>query len=284
MKNLKIVMTKLLVSLFGAVLLLGLIGAVNTPSNTSLMNENTILKQKYLELFDKLVVLESTVNEIRKFDNNIYTQVLGLDSDTLEYFEQDVNPVLFGIGSNDNVFSRIDDRAFYASQMFALQLNKLQQTSKAFKGNSSAILSYPTISPIKTRDFVEITSPFGYRSHPIKNYVLFHNGIDISASLGVPVYSTAQGVVIAVTYSIHGYGNKVVIQHEYGLETLYAHLNSIKVEMGQWVSKNQIIGTVGESGLATGTHLHYEIRKDGESCDPLGYFYVNINEELLAMN
>jgi murein DD-endopeptidase MepM/ murein hydrolase activator NlpD len=84
-------------------------------------------------------------------------------------------------------------------------------------------------------------------------------------------------------YSKYGYGNRVVIKHAYGFETLYAHLDVINVKRGQWVRKNQLIGTVGNTGKSTGAHLHYEIHKNGETRDPLGYFYTSIAEEYLAM-
>ena len=113
--------------------------------------------------------------------------------------------------------------------------------------------------------------------------MLFHEGIDISAKLGTAIYSTAQGRVIDVTYSPFGYGNKIILEHAYGFETLYAHLNTIKVREGQLIKKNQFIGTVGSTGLSTGPHLHYEIRSYGETRDPLGYFYMNITDELLVM-
>jgi len=167
--------------------------------------------------------------------------------------------------------------------MLATQLIKLQETSQLFKNNKNAILYYPTISPIKTKDFICLSSPYGMRDHPTEKKVLFHEGVDISANVGSPIYSTAQGTVVKVTYSKYGYGNKVVIKHAYGLETLYAHLGDINVKKGQWVKKNQLIGTVGNTGRSTGPHLHYEIHKYNEPRDPLGYFYTHITDELLAM-
>lgn len=141
----------------------------------------------------------------------------------------------------------------------------------------------PTIVPIRTEDFINITSPYGWRYHPTMKKTLFHEGIDISAKIGTPVYSTAQGKVVDVTYSPFGYGNKIIIEHAYGFETLYAHLRTIKIREGQLIKKNQLIGTVGSTGLSTGPHLHYEIRTYGKTRDPLGYFYMNITDDLLVM-
>jgi len=98
--------------------------------------------------------------------------------------------------------------------------------------------------------------------------------VDIAAKKGSPVYATAQGRVSEISYSKYGYGNKIVIRHEYGFETLYAHLSVINVRKGQWIKKNQFIGRVGNTGTSTGNHLHYEIKKYNEPRDPLGYFYL----------
>lgn len=244
------------------------------------MNENSLLKLKYQELVIKLDGMEVTVNEIKKYDNILYGQLLGIDFNTPNYNEDLTIPNI----DTNIIFSLIDDRMMNASLLFAIQLDNLQKSFKLFKNNNDKTYNFPAISPIKPQDFINISSPFGYRTHPIKNTILFHNGIDIKAPLNSPVYSTAQGYVISITYSDQGYGNKIVIEHEYGFETLYAHLNTINVKNGQIVTKNQLIGTVGISGLATGSHLHYEIRKNGESCDPLGYFYMDISRELFAIN
>lgn len=258
--------------------------ANNYGDSPNLKHENMMLKQRYDALAAKLNKMESYLAEIQSFDNSMYAQLLGVDFDTTDFFMYYNDTISYALRSNDGIFSEINERVFYTAELLSTQLIKLQETSELFKKNKNAINYYPTISPIKTKDFIGISSPFGYREHPIKGKVLFHNGIDISANIGTNIYSTAQGRVIMVTYSKYGYGNKVVIQHAYGFETLYAHLGEIKVKTGQLIKKNQLIGTVGNTGLSTGPHLHYEIHKDNQPHDPLGYFFVSIGKELLAQN
>lgn len=295
MRKFKTFIGKLLVVCFTIAVMIGLGSVSISPTNASdggivksrnsyLMTENMQLKQEYEELTMKLNEMESYVNEIQKFDNAMYAQVLGVDYDTTGYHDYYNDTVSFELKSRDSIFFMVNERAFYAAEKLATQLTKLQETSHLFKDKKNAILYYPTISPIKAKDFIEISSPYGYREHPIKNEVLFHEGIDISANVGTPIYSTAQGRIVKIMYSKYGYGNRVVIQHAYGFETLYAHMDVIDVRKGQWVNKNQLIGTVGNTGLSTGSHLHYEIHKSGQPRDPLGYFYVSIGEELLTMN
>jgi len=250
-------------------------------NNSKLTFENMKLKKQLSELSNKVLEMEKMVNEIHKYDNIIYSQYLGVDFDTTG-FAQYRNDSARYIIDNDSIFENVNERATYAAEMLAIQLIKLQETSDFFKSNKNPILYYPTISPIKTKDFINLSSPFGWRNHPTEKKILFHEGVDISARVGTPIYSTAQGRVVKIMYSKYGYGNRVVIKHAYGFETLYAHIGIIKVRKGQWVNKNQLIGTVGNTGLSTGPHLHYEIRKNNEPRDPLGYFYTNITEELYA--
>jgi murein DD-endopeptidase MepM/ murein hydrolase activator NlpD len=112
-----------------------------------------------------------------------------------------------------------------------------------------------------------VTSPFGRRMHPLLHRMRMHAGEDIAAPLGAPVWATAAGRV-ASAGTRHGYGRTVVIDHGGGLQTTYAHLQSISVRAGETVSNGTVIGTCGQSGLATGPHVHYEVRRDGVAVNP----------------
>jgi len=113
-----------------------------------------------------------------------------------------------------------------------------------------------------------LTSPFGPRIHPIYNIPSFHAGIDLALPEGTPVYAAAGGrVVLAGTQA--GYGLLVVVDHADGYTTYYGHLSRVGVVPGQYVEAGQLIGRSGNTGLSTGPHLHFEIRKDGSPVDPL---------------
>ena len=108
------------------------------------------------------------------------------------------------------------------------------------------------------------TSGFGPR------WGRLHAGTDFAAPIGTPIYATADGVVVKAGWS-SGYGRLIKIQHEFGIETRYAHLNSIKISVGQRVSRGQRIGDMGNSGRSTGSHLHYEVRVGGAPVNPMIY-------------
>jgi len=250
--------------------------------NAHLLNENYKLKHKIEMLNNKMDTIENRIQEINDYNNTIYSQMLGVDFDTTNFHEYRNDSAKSVFYENDSVFSSLNNRMIYAAEMLALELKKVRKTSKLFKNDKNAIKYYPNITPINTDDFLNLSSPFGWRKHPVSKEYLFHEGVDISARIGTNVYSTAQGTVIKIIHSKYGYGNRVVIQHGYGFKTIYTHLNVIFVRKGQWVRKNQKIGTVGNSGLSTGAHLHYEIHKNGELRDPLGYFYTHITNHYLV--
>ncbi|SMC91696.1 M23 family metallopeptidase [Primorskyibacter flagellatus] len=120
----------------------------------------------------------------------------------------------------------------------------------------------PFASPLK--DSFRFTSGFGYR------WGRLHAGTDFAAPHGTPIYSTADGVVIHAGWQ-SGYGNLVKIQHEFGIETRYAHMSKIRVKKGQRVSRGSRIGDMGNTGRSTGTHLHYEVRVGGNAVNPMTY-------------
>lgn len=115
-----------------------------------------------------------------------------------------------------------------------------------------------------------LTSPFGYRIHPIWKDRRFHNGIDLAAPQGTPVFAAKDGVVINSSY-LNSYGNLVIINHGDGYTSYYAHLSRFNCNVGDVVRQGQKIGEMGNTGDSTGPHLHFEIRKDKEPQNPLKY-------------
>lgn len=115
-----------------------------------------------------------------------------------------------------------------------------------------------------------LTSTYGWRRDPYQRRTKFHAGIDIANGWGTPVRAAASGTIVRSHYTT-GYGNKIEIDHGYGISTAYAHLSRRRVREGQRVEAGQLIGTMGSTGRSTGPHLHFELRIDGNAHDPLPY-------------
>lgn len=133
--------------------------------------------------------------------------------------------------------------------------------SKRFT-EGTGIFGFPSDAPI--------SSPFGYRTHPVLGYRRLHAGIDFAGAYGSPIRAADAGTVIFAGW-YGGYGNTVIISHGKGITTLYGHSSQLYVSEGQTVQRGQHIAATGSTGLSTGPHLHFEVRRDGTPTDPAPY-------------
>lgn len=126
-------------------------------------------------------------------------------------------------------------------------------------------------------DAKRVTSPFGYRIHPIHKTKRFHHGIDFGGKLGTPIVATADGIIEFSDFD-KGYGNLVVIHHNFGFKTAYGHMqNNLKVKKGDFVKKGAVIGYLGNTGISTGPHLHYEVKYIKNVLDPKNFLTFKID-------
>ncbi|WP_028028542.1 M23 family metallopeptidase [Gemmobacter nectariphilus] len=132
----------------------------------------------------------------------------------------------------------------------------------------------PFAVPVKSG--FRFTSGFGYRRDPKGAGTRMHAGTDFAAGRGTPIYTTGDGVVIKAGWH-SGYGKAVIVRHDFGIETLYAHMSEIRVKEGQRVSRGDRIGDMGSTGRSTGTHLHYEVRVGGKPVNPMIYIKAASN-------
>lgn len=149
----------------------------------------------------------------------------------------------------------------------------LQNINQEFK--LFMLTTIPSGSPLKKS---KVTSKFGYRTHPITKKRSIHKGLDLRAKRRTPVYSTADGVVSFVQpYNQGTFGRIIKINHNFGFQTIYAHLEKTDVKVGDIIRKNQLIGLTGKSGLASGPHLHYEIRFGVLALNPNRFINWDLN-------
>ena len=144
-----------------------------------------------------------------------------------------------------------------------------REIEEVFSKQKAELAATPSIMPTRGR----INSGFGMRISPFTGRWERHEGVDIANDVGTPVVSTAEGVVRFVGRN-GGYGITIIIAHGYGYSTLYAHLSRVLVQSGQHVKRHQVIALMGNSGLSTGPHLHYEVRVNGKPVNPR-YYILN---------
>jgi len=128
---------------------------------------------------------------------------------------------------------------------------------------------------------LSLTSNFGARSDPFNGRTRMHRGIDIPGPVGTPIYATADGIIGRAQW-VNGYGNFVEIEHGNGIETRYGHMSRLASAAGDRVRRGQLIGYMGSTGRSTGSHLHYEVRVDGQAVNPMPF--VQGNDYLVALS
>ncbi|NJN61201.1 MAG: peptidoglycan DD-metalloendopeptidase family protein [Coleofasciculaceae cyanobacterium RL_1_1] len=157
--------------------------------------------------------------------------------------------------------------AFYLKRQLSTDVRPALEATLAYEA------AIPNRKPMG--DSSEMTSTFGKRSNPFGfGGREFHNGLDFVDEYGAPIIATAPGTVVEAGYN-GGYGNQIAIQHEYGYQTLYAHLSEIRVEVGDSIKRGDVIGALGNTGRSTGPHLHYEVRLDGQPINPQNFLEPN---------
>ncbi|KHO62105.1 metalloendopeptidase [Thermoanaerobacter sp. YS13] len=169
--------------------------------------------------------------------------------------------------------SRSDTNISYDNETTAELISQIDQKTQSLQDLISKVaarLDYLNSIPSAYPVYGTITSPFGMRKSPFGYGTEFHPGIDISVPVGTPVKAAGKGVV---TYAgwLTGYGNAVIIDHGYGIESVYGHNSEILVKVGQSVKRGDIIAKSGNTGRSTGPHVHFEVRVNGNPVDPMKY-------------
>ena len=221
---------------------------------------------------------ESTLAELSDRSDELEAQKADLEEqiasavDLINELEADLEQARAEYAANEAAEAALNSQldainAEIAAQEEAARQEAAQNNQEYTGTGSTATCSYIWPCPSSTY----VTSRYGYRTHPIFGDERFHSGIDISANEGATIIAADSGTVSVATYS-SSYGNYVTIYHSNGTYTLYAHMSSLAVSAGQTVSQGDTIGYAGSTGWATGPHLHFEIRSNGGTVDPLAYF------------
>ena len=253
-----------------------------TPKMSNIRRDNRRLEAKYEILKGKVESAERTLADIKHRDQNIYRPLLGVDTLNLpivyvDYADTKYEPLL-----EDEYYGELTvaawkrmDRLMRSIYYASRALDKTQELADN-KAEYSSIV--PAIWPIDRTKLKNISSQYGMRHHPTLGITRMHEGIDLTAPIGTAVYATGYGTV-SQSQVRNGYGELIEIDHGFGYKTRYAHLSARFVKVGEKVSRGQVIGEVGNTGVSSGPHLHYEVRYRDNTVNPINYFNKDMSAE-----
>ena len=281
---LKKILSQTAISLFiGFALFLLAFSTIDSPNLQKLKATNKSLMLKYDLLKNEINASSVTLAEIQSRDDFKYRPIFEANP-----VPKSVRNAGFG-GTNKYVkLSDLENSDMYISlhqqmdrlsKQLYVQSKSYDELVKMIKDKDKMMACIPAIRPISNKDLTRFGSPFGMRFHPILKYKRMHAGVDLTAPRGTKVYAAGDGVVVRAVYSNNGLGRNVVINHGYGYKTVYAHLSKLNVNLGDKIKRGDVIGLVGNTGLSTTPHLHYEVRKNDRPVNPVNYYYNDLDDE-----
>lgn len=263
----------------GASLLLIAYNYIDSPKEKILKRElaNYELQTKLLN--SKVDKLYADLDDLKDKDASIYRAIFEADPVNYKTTKNGINNYkdLEGFESSEGLIL-LSQRVDELGRQVTIQTKSMEQLAKLAANKTEFLACIPAIQPVTNKNLRSMASGFGYRLHPIYKTYKMHTGIDFTAPTGTPIYATGNGRVVPAPDGASGYGNHVVIDHGFGYKTLYAHMYKSKVKMGQRIKRGQLIGYVGNTGLSSGPHLHYEVMKNGKKINPINYFFNDITE------
>ncbi|MFZ9982160.1 MAG: M23 family metallopeptidase [Cyclobacteriaceae bacterium] len=256
-----------------------------SPKELILKNELQEMEFYYNSLSTKVDQLSRMAEEMAVRDDNIYRSVLG--SEPLDPAVRNA-----GIGGSER-YVEFKNKKFAGKEKILEITKSVDQLRRKLYIESKSqdevvelarekeklFSAIPAIRPLRSDEISHLASGYGMRIHPVYKVRRMHPGIDFSAPVGTPIYATADGVIQKVEFSFSGYGKMIDIDHGFGYMTRYAHMHGFAVRKGQRIKRGELIGYVGNTGLSTGPHLHYEVHINGKVVNPVYYFFNDLNAE-----
>jgi hypothetical protein len=250
-----------------------------SPKERAMSRELDQMSYQLQHITSEFENVATDLDELHQKDVSVHRMILGVDPIDEDVWEGGIgghekNPYLINYtNTGDLLNSSLNalDRLKRKMDLQKLSFDTLQQLASA---KEEKLASIPSIKPIqedKLKRNIKYLSGYGIRIHPIHKIRKLHAGLDFTSPRGTPIIASGNGKVVRIENKRSGYGRNVTIDHGYGYTTLYAHMQEVLVKKGEEVKRGQVIGKVGSSGTSTAPHLHYEVRINGKSVDPIDY-------------
>ncbi len=255
---------------------------VGTPWGEAQKKEDQLLRTQYEVLSKRADEMSKVLTDIQQRDDNLYRAIFHSDPIPSSIRASGVGApgrydYLSDLSSPDLII-QTTKKIDYISKQLYIQSNSFDEVLSMAKSQKDRLKHIPSIQPVPQKYMKHIASGYGTRIDPIYGTARFHAGMDFSANIGTPVYATGDGTVIHADWK-QGYGKCIIVDHGYGYQSLYAHLNGYKVRPGQKVTRGEQIGEVGNTGKSTGPHLHYEVHVKGFPDNPAKYYFMDLSPE-----
>ena len=254
----------------------------DSPGESRLRKVNRLLQTQYEVLSLRLNEALEVLDDIQQRDETLYRTIFQAES-----IPESVRKSGFGganryehlmsLSNADLVVSTTKKMDMLRKQLY-IESNSLDELISLGKNQEERSKCIPAIQPIANKDLRRTASGYGMRIDPIYRTPRFHSGMDFSAKIGTEIYATGNGTVKFAAWK-QGYGKCLIIDHGYGYQTLYGHMDKFKVRVGQKVTRGQVIGEVGNTGKSTGPHLHYEVLVRGKHDNPSKYYFMDLTPE-----
>jgi murein DD-endopeptidase MepM/ murein hydrolase activator NlpD len=250
------------------------------PETSRLQKELKYMDAQISGMREQMDSLDQYVDVLQKRDNEIYRTIFGAAPIDHKYVGGNRYNEIAKYSSEEGIIET-QNRLMAIQQNLIQQSKSYQEIMKLAKKQDQFLAGLPAIQPVDNKDLKRMASGFGYRIHPIYRVARMHTGLDFTAPIGTEIYATGDGVVKSPDGG-SGYGLHIVIDHGFGYQTLYAHMSRMAVRPGTKVKRGQIIGYVGNTGVSSGPHLHYEVIKNGQKVNPAYYFYNDLSPDQYA--
>jgi murein DD-endopeptidase MepM/ murein hydrolase activator NlpD len=250
------------------------------PETSRLQKELKYMDAQVKGMQEQMDTLDQYLNVLQKRDNEIYRTIFGAAPIERKYIGGNRYNEMIKYSTEAGIIET-QNRLIAIEQNLVGQSKSYQEIMKLAKKQDQFLAALPAIQPVDNKDLKRMASGFGYRIHPIYRVARMHTGLDFAAPIGTEIYATGDGVIKSPDGG-SGYGLHIVIDHGFGYQTLYAHMSRLAVTPGTKVKRGQIIGYVGNTGVSSGPHLHYEVIKNGEKVNPAYYFYNDLTPDQYA--
>lgn len=273
--------TWIIAALIGTVLFLVVFYFFDSPTEEHLRKENSQLRTQYGILSRRLDNSLKVMERLQDRDDNFYRVMMQMDpvsrSQRLAGLDNESRYRELEQLSDAALVTRLAQRMDLLERQLFAQVQSFDQLRDTLGQQTEKLARIPSVLPIKMGAFT-VSSGFGFRRDPINGSTIFHEGLDLAAPVGTPVFATANGVV-AIANRQAGFGNCIELDHGFNYLSRYAHLSEILVEEGDRIERGQLIGRVGSTGKSSGPHLHYEVRFRGEPQNPVNYCFMDLTPE-----